>query len=461
MNLRRYVIKFLVVFLWSVMIFLSACQSHLFIFQDKGKVEAITKEETIDIPQKTDILFVIDNSGSMGEEQQTLEKEIIYFVKQLYATPNDFRIAVTSTDNQTDPNYSKPCQNPDTLGPVFIDGKSYESDKLHNGRCGRFLAPKNSPYFFLEKSKFNSPEAMAEAFRPFVRLLGIEGTSHEQPLQAAVLATSQELTTSGGPNDGFFRNDSLWMMIIMTDESDCSYPYATRTNFKDDPNKAYESGLSCYQRAQDLIPVDTLAQQIKARRGQENLVAVGTISAAIKNQKFELIPSACRIDERKQPTDICSCFLFNGPNYCPFHQKTTSLPNFSDTNTRCNDGTCCTAYANNRILDFAKKFKNYGDTICQESYSKTLLEFADIADRQCFDFNKVPLNNDPKNIQIKMKRQGETDDVIIPMDSQDGWYYEVLVKPQICLTGKYKRKNGDTVKLFVVSDAQGDTSAVQ
>src|SRR5947209_10613780 len=48
---------------------------------------------------KTDILFVVDDSGSMSEEQQNLANNLDAFIDALIASPiqDDFRIGVTNT----------------------------------------------------------------------------------------------------------------------------------------------------------------------------------------------------------------------------------------------------------------------------------------------------------------------------------------------------------------------------
>lgn len=50
-------------------------------------------------PNKVDMLWVIDNSGSMCEEQATLRENFKGFMKRLQTTPLDFQFAVTTTHN--------------------------------------------------------------------------------------------------------------------------------------------------------------------------------------------------------------------------------------------------------------------------------------------------------------------------------------------------------------------------
>jgi hypothetical protein len=63
--------------------------------------DAVTRcEARVEIGKaSTDILFVIDESGSMDEEQQNLQDNLSDFVTALASSPvrNDFRIGVTTT----------------------------------------------------------------------------------------------------------------------------------------------------------------------------------------------------------------------------------------------------------------------------------------------------------------------------------------------------------------------------
>ena len=48
-------------------------------------------------PTPTDILFVVDNSGSMADEQENLAQNFDQFIQQI-AGAGDYRIAVVTTD---------------------------------------------------------------------------------------------------------------------------------------------------------------------------------------------------------------------------------------------------------------------------------------------------------------------------------------------------------------------------
>src|SRR5438105_4286858 len=69
---------------------------------DTAPANALTSCQSTDVlptAVSTDILFVIDDSGSMSEEQANLAANLDAFIDTLVASPvrNDFRIGVTNS----------------------------------------------------------------------------------------------------------------------------------------------------------------------------------------------------------------------------------------------------------------------------------------------------------------------------------------------------------------------------
>jgi hypothetical protein len=151
----------------------------------------------------TDILFVIDDSGSMGPHQTNLANNLATFINTLKSSPvaNDFQIAVTTTS---------------------VSG--FGSATL-TGEHGAFVGP------ILQGS---SPTLVAD-FQTQVNV-GTAGSGKEQPLRAMKLALSSPLIDAGGANEGFLRPGARLAVIILTDEDDCSdaaSPPAIATNTTD------------------------------------------------------------------------------------------------------------------------------------------------------------------------------------------------------------------------------------
>ena len=473
-----------------IVLSLVACRRYVFQQQAEGIVEASKKEVTINVPSESDILFVLDNSGSMAEEIDPMRCSIQGFVEALSATENKFRVAVTTTDNQDDTGGN--CDNPPGVSA------SVDLANKRHGRCGHFLAPAGKPGF-LKREDFGTPHAMAVEFTNYLKrdnsTITTGGSPVEQPLKSAFNALDPLLAMPGGPNEGFFRKDALLVIVFVTDESDCSYDddkaavFATVTA-RMTPGTVF--GHSCYSQRDQLVAPAVWANRIIQRKGgDKTLVRVGLISSSVKDGNGTLQPASCRISDvggQSVATDDCACFYLNPvsqpQSYCNFTKlKTPSLTSgnacgqqaMSTTPTNACpapqanaalEGNCCIALANDRMFAFTNTFENLKDTICQRDFSQTLLALANLADRQCFSLEKAPLDNDPNNVELKMRRLGEARFDVIPLTGSaieergDGWYYENNGTPTACLNGIWKRKTGDTISLFVVSGVSGSTDTV-
>lgn len=150
--------------------------------------------------QNVDVLFVVDNSGSMSEEQSNLANNFGKFIGEAATWNNDYHLAVTTTDIE--------------------------------GQGGRFVG---SPRF-LTKATIGS---FANSIK-----VGTNGSGTEQGLLAAQLALSLPNTSDssiactkdadcsspdgcwdgfcGGPNRGFLRKDASLEIVIVSDEEDQS-----------------------------------------------------------------------------------------------------------------------------------------------------------------------------------------------------------------------------------------------
>jgi len=154
---------------------------------------------------KMDILFVIDNSGSMAEEQDALAAAFPQFVSVIesYVTSTgnhlDYHVGVTTTDHG------------DGLFPGD-DGALINVSKLTSAAC-----PFPGGRRFLQRGDANVPNAFSCAAK-----LGTDGSGFEMPLQSAKLALVDRMTGSPATNAGFLREDALLAIVLVTDENDCS-----------------------------------------------------------------------------------------------------------------------------------------------------------------------------------------------------------------------------------------------
>lgn len=162
--------------------------------------------------QSMDILFVIDDSGSMGEEQENLANNFPLFINVLdnyKASKNEsltYRIGVTTASATR--NFKTK-----TLGMVLPGGSSEGLDGKLVGQtsCG------------LQKPWIDGPAPNVVDDFSCVALVGNEGDGTEMPF-AAMEGALEDMSMPGSPNEGFYRKDenSLLVVVLITDEDDCS-----------------------------------------------------------------------------------------------------------------------------------------------------------------------------------------------------------------------------------------------
>lgn len=218
-----------------------------------------------------DVLFVIDNSGSMGEEQQALSRNFASFVEILDAPGlrANYRLGVTTTDTgskqvngcKTPENGALQLQSCKDRPEAFIDasGVTNRYNTACNSVCklgseqlqilpSRIDESKElAPRAWLERihgqsNLKNSDVSIAEAFGCFGPQ-GIDGCGFESQLESMyqALKQSEEPTSQDHPNFGFLRDDAVLAVVHVSDELDCSINPNHPLNLKDP--EAFEKGL--------------------------------------------------------------------------------------------------------------------------------------------------------------------------------------------------------------------------
>lgn len=192
----------------ALLALLSACQYGQYCEGDWAAVPAETKPSTrqarvvaqvLPVESKAvDILFVIDDSGSMTDQQAQLgiwSKEMFSVLSGDGELP-DLHIGVTSSSVAIPGPMG--CEN--GTGGMLTTGAVVASD--------RFLSDVAGP----EGRVRNYEGTLTDAFAKMARV-GDAGCGYEQPFKAARLALASE---------GFLRDDALLLVVFVTDEDDCS-----------------------------------------------------------------------------------------------------------------------------------------------------------------------------------------------------------------------------------------------
>jgi hypothetical protein len=181
------------------------------------------------LPDKvqTDILFVIDDSGSMADNQANLSANLGAFIDTLAASPvqNEFRIGVTNTSVEGfQTSATAPPARAYTGAPV--NGVPYPRGALvavaqgggGAGISGAFIYDAASATWGGNRILDAGLVSLARDFKANA-LVGTRGSGREQPFRAARLALTDRLADA---NAGFLRHGARLAVFFVTDEDDCS-----------------------------------------------------------------------------------------------------------------------------------------------------------------------------------------------------------------------------------------------
>ena len=158
--------------------------------------------------RKMDLVFVIDDSGSMTEEQDSLSTNFPMFANVL----NDYRLHSGETlDYRAAITTSGITANYTIVLPAFPPFPEMRIPQSQSGADGKFRQTCGMTRPWLERTDPNMPTTFACAAR-----VGTGGPAIEMPLRAA------ELAIQPATNAGFVRADALLGIIMITDEDDCS-----------------------------------------------------------------------------------------------------------------------------------------------------------------------------------------------------------------------------------------------
>lgn len=232
-----------------------------------GHYTESTTQVSLDSRRKVDILFVIDDSGSMGEEQGALAANFSVLVEQLESLEvgADYRIGITTTDNgnpwcgNTGPEAGtlrlSSCRSrPSEFifdGATTIDAfddtcavvcpEDWANIEIQPTSIAGEEELEARPWLEMVDGHTNLPEgiSMAEAFRCFGPQ-GIDGCGFEQPLES-MLKSLRRSQTKGDGAFGFVRANAILAVVHLTDEEDCSYNTDWETIFLPEGNRVFWS----------------------------------------------------------------------------------------------------------------------------------------------------------------------------------------------------------------------------
>ncbi|MBC8067399.1 MAG: hypothetical protein IAG13_03620 [Deltaproteobacteria bacterium] len=205
-----------------------------------GGTENMTADEGGDQDgcDKVDFLFIVDNSGSMSEEQDSLISAFPQFIGTIQDTldeAQDYHVMVLDTDAFVYEGCLALCAfpiPPDNPNPICLIAPEYEcgSDPLE---CEDVLGAgvthprgaqsSNADCEFASGMRWmdSAEPDLAGAFSCAARVGTGSTLDPEKPMEAMVAASTAS-TPAFACNEGFFRDDAILVVTFVTDEDDAA-----------------------------------------------------------------------------------------------------------------------------------------------------------------------------------------------------------------------------------------------
>lgn len=280
------------------------------------------------------ILVVVDNSGSMGEEQQAVATALAGLPEALDAEGIDWRIGITTTDNG---NPWCPGTGPEAGSLVFsscrsrLDGFLFEgAQTIDASEACTDICPEEWGSIQTEPSSIEGGGAVAS--RPWVESIdgqtnlppmlspadamrclvpqGINGCGFEQPLESMHKA----LDRSGLDSEdayGFLPDGALLVVLIVSDEADCSYNDAHESIFLPDGDRVFWSDENT------AAPTSAVCWNAGTQCGVEDCMsadfdAQGNAVAAVDADSDAVLRPLSRYVDRLREVEVARVMLLTG-----------------------------------------------------------------------------------------------------------------------------------------------------
>lgn len=204
-------------------------------------------------PVGLDVLFVVDNSGSMGDVQHEMAEAVSSMVDTLESQGVDYRLAFTTTDN------GNPwCPGGNAEGGAFVFSSCIDrledfvnqagTENVGELACSSFctadsaalaLADAGKPWIEKREGEVNISGNLPSAAACLLPQ-GINGCGFESPLESMYRALSRS-EESTNPEFGFMRASANLLVVIITDEADCSFDPGWSSIFEQDAERTFWS----------------------------------------------------------------------------------------------------------------------------------------------------------------------------------------------------------------------------
>jgi hypothetical protein len=342
----------------AVTCLLGACQDYGFeelpssVFISKHQIQVISLNPV-------DILFVVDNSGSMAGEQSQLGTSFASFYSVLNDIGGNYHIALVTTGisspgcKQCSVTNTLSCINMNEAGTSDIENGQFQYRRGHitwNGTTPVF------DFLYDETCRVVTSDNLTCFYDPSADgrgtvLVGINGCGYERGLEAMKQALSSDLLN--GNNNNFLRNDSSLAVIIVSDEDDCGVVGSV--------SELGGKDSYCYHAAKgDISPEGNWTSLPPVENYHEFLLRLkGNHKSMVKFAAIVGLSDPANVDS--------TTITFDGDDKV---NPVCSTCGFTDR--------LCSAMPGTRYRDLYKAFGQYGfiDTICKNDFSTTMENIA-------------------------------------------------------------------------------------
>lgn len=219
-------------------------------------------------PRKIDILWVIDNSGSMESSQKNLIENFNSFIQKFQSLNYDFHMAITTTDA-----YLDALDTGGSYKNIYCPAFNKKCSILRDGPGKDATSSKHSGISVLDRSISN----LTSVFNLNAQQ-GIQGYGDERAF------LSLKTTLQNPLNSGFLRPDAFLAIIIVSDEDDFSHSALTPL-LETLPNNGYLTDSRIHKVSDYVSYLDTLTNSTPGLRNY----AVNTISILDEACKTQLL----------------------------------------------------------------------------------------------------------------------------------------------------------------------------
>lgn len=210
--------------------------------------EATFQQVTSYAPKKIDILWVVDNSGSMDTSQTNLATNFSSFIYRFSQSNYDFHMAVVTTDGW---HKMFPTKFPNNKDSLFRDG-------VGSNHSGVFVMDRNTPN-------------ISSVFTTNIKQ-GVNGDGDERAFESF----KQALNDTRNASYNFRRDDAFLAVIVVSDEDDFSWSGSTL-------NESY-SNTSLYSISSYTNFLDTYTKRTAGSVANYSVSAIAVFDSACQSQ---------------------------------------------------------------------------------------------------------------------------------------------------------------------------------